>query len=283
VGSLRTFVGDVRDRERLKLACQHTDAVIHAAALKRVDAVVNESVELDKTNVQGTLNVLHAALECGVRKVLFVSSDKAVMPCNVYGATKMLAEAHTVGFNAYSMPRGLACAAVRYGNVFGSTGSILRVWRQAITEGRPLPVTSADMTRFHITQEQAVSFCLTSLMRMVGGEIFVPELPAYRLKDLALAMLSAAKLPTDDWPGKHVALTGLRPGGEKLGEIMLSDEEPGRTLWQEDRYLVMPAHKSWSSNTYRGAALQEDPHLTSEWPARWLTIPQLEKAIEETP
>jgi UDP-N-acetylglucosamine 4,6-dehydratase len=264
---LRWFVGDIRDQDRLKLALQGVDVVIHAAALKRIDAVVNESLELDKTNVRGTVNVLEAALVCGVRKVLVVSSDKAVQPTNAYGCTKMLAECHAVGFNAYSKPRGMSVSCVRYGNVFGSTGSILHIWRQALKEGKPLPMTSPNMTRFHLTLPQAVEFCISSVNRMIGGEIFVPDLPAWRLTDLAEAM------------GGTPQLIGLRPGGEKLAEIMLSEEEPHRTLWQDDRYLVMPAHKSWSSERYRGECLKSDPCLKSDWPARWLTVEQLREEL----
>ena len=268
---LRWFVGDVRDRERLVMACQHVDVVIHAAALKRIDAVVNNSLEVDKTNVQGTINVLHAALEAGVRKVLFISSDKATQPTNAYGCSKMMAECHTIGFNNFSMPRGMACAAVRYGNVFASTGSIVPLWRQMIENGKTLPLTDGRMTRFHLTLPQAVEFCLSSLMRMIGGEIFVPDLPAFRLTDLAEAM------------GGMTHPVGLRPGGEKLAEVMLSEEEPNRTLWQDDRYVIMPAHQNWSSARFRGECLKGDPHLSSDWPSRWLTVAQLKNVLEATP
>jgi UDP-N-acetylglucosamine 4,6-dehydratase len=268
---LRWFVGDVRDEARLRIACQGVDAVIHAAALKRIDAVVNESTELDKTNVQGTVNLLNAAMDCGVRKVLFISSDKACQPTNAYGCTKMLAECHATGFNSYSMPRGMACSAVRYGNVFGSTGSIVTIWRKALAEKRPLPLTDYRMTRFHLTLPQAVEFCLSSLMRMKGGEIFVPDLPAFRLMDLADAMEG------------RTAITGLRPGGEKLAEQMLSEEEPGRTLWQDDRYLIRPAYQTWNSSVFLGTPLTKDPHLRSDWPNRWLTVAQLKQILQETP
>lgn len=268
---LRWFVGDVRDQARLRVAFEHVDAVIHAAALKRIDAVVNNSLEVDKTNVQGTVHVLQAAMEAGVRKVLFISSDKACMPTNAYGASKAMAEWHTIGFNNFSMPKGLACAAVRYGNVFASTGSIVHIWRKALADGQPLPLTHHDMTRFHLTLPQAVDFCLSSLMRMTGGEIFVPELPAFRLRDLATAM------------GGQTEIVGLRPGGEKLAEVMLSEEEPRRTLWQDDRYLIMPTHQNWSSSRYRGECLKHDPHLTSSWPDRWLSVPALKSILEATP
>jgi len=268
---LRWFVGDVRDRERLKVAFHHVDAVIHAAALKRIDAVINNSLEVDKTNVQGTVNVLQAAMESGVRKVLFISSDKACMPSNAYGVSKAMAEWHTIGFNNFSMPKGMACAAVRYGNVFASTGSIVHIWRQALKDGKKLPLTHADMTRFHLTLPQAVEFCLTSLMRMTGGEIFVPDLPAFRLRDLAEAM------------GGQTEPMGLRPGGEKLAEIMLSEEEPRRTLWQDDRYLIMPTHQNWSSSRFRGEGLKQNPHLSSDWPDRWMPVSALKTLLEMTP
>lgn len=280
--SLRTFVGDVRDQSRLMFACKGVDAVIHAAALKRIDAVVNESLELDKTNVQGTVNVLRAALECGVRKVLFISSDKAAEPCNAYGASKMMAECHAIGFNQYSIPQGMAVSAVRYGNVFASTGSIFHIWRKAIEERKPLALTDINMTRFHISIQQAVELCLTSLQRMVGGEIFIPDLPAYRLRDLAVACLEYWEIVEEKATiNDHIVYVGLRPGGEKLAEIMLSQEEPGRTLWQDDRYLVMPAHRSWSASPYRGVKLEQDPRLISSWPDRWLTVNQLKKIVEE--
>ncbi len=275
--SLRTFVGDIRDTSRLIYACRGVDAVIHAAALKRIDAVVNESIELDKTNVQGTRNVLEASLQAGVRKVLFISSDKAAEPCNAYGASKMMAECHAIGFNAYCIPQGMAVAAVRYGNVFASTGSIYHIWKKCIEGDKPLPITDPNMTRFHISIDQAVEFCLTSLQRMIGGEIFVPDLPALRLKDLAKAMLHDTGKDMD-----RVHIVGLRPGGEKLAEIMLSQEEPGRTVWQRDRYLVTPAHRSWSASPYEGKPVIGDPHLRSDWPSRWLTVDQLRKIVEET-
>lgn len=280
--SLRTFVGDVRDISRMIFACKGVDVVIHAAALKRIDAVVNESIELQKTNIDGTVNVLKASLECGVRKVLFISSDKAAEPCNAYGASKMMAECHAIGFNAYSIPQGMAVSAVRYGNVFASTGSIYHIWKKSIQEGKKLGITDHEMTRFHISMSQAVQLCLTSIQRMVGGEVFIPDLPAYRLRDLATAMLEVCGvLKEDDHTNNHLEWFGLRPGGEKLAEIMLSQEEPGRTLWQDDRYVVMPAHRSWSASPYRGDKLDRDPKLISNWPERWLTVDQLKGIIKE--
>lgn len=280
--SLRTFVGDIRDPQRMLYACRNVDVVIHAAALKRIDAVVNESLELDKTNIRGTVNVLEAAMECGVRKVLFVSSDKAAEPCNAYGCSKMMAECHAVGYNAYSIPRGMAVSVVRYGNVFASTGSIFHVWRQCLDQKKLLLLTDPRMTRFHITMNQAVEFCLTSIQRMIGGDIFVPDLPAYQLYDLAVAFLEHFGIVKEQEPiSDYINCIGLRPGGEKLAETMLSQEEPGRTLWQEDRYVVMPAHRSWSASPYSGEPLRDNPQLISSNESRWLTVKQLKSVIQE--
>lgn len=272
---IRWLIGDVRDQERLRSACYGVDVVIHAAALKRIDAIINESVELEKTNIIGTSNVLQAAMESGVRKVLVVSSDKAVHPANAYGTSKMMAECHAVGFNAYSMPRGMAASVVRYGNVAKSTGSIYHIWKRCLENRQRLPITDFLMTRFHITLEQAVEFCISSLQRMQGGEIFVPDLPAYKLVDVGVAMLENAERSTN-WV-EHFQPIGLRPGGEKLHERMLSDEEPLRTLWQGDRYVVTPSTRTWSSSPYRGTALTEDPELVSSAERRWMTVDQLKK------
>jgi UDP-N-acetylglucosamine 4,6-dehydratase len=211
-----------------------------------------------------------------VRKILFISSDKAAEPCNAYGASKMMAECHAIGFNTYSIPQGMAVSAVRYGNVFASTGSIYHIWKKCIDEGKPLPITHQDMTRFHISILQAVDFCLTSLQRMIGGEIFIPDLPSYRLRDLAEAMLGVGV-----GVNGNATLTGLRPGGEKMHETMLSQEEPWRTLWQDDRYVVMPAYRSWSASPYAGKQLGKDPHLISSCPDRWLTVGQLKQIVDE--
>lgn len=270
--ALRCFVGDVRDADRLRHACRGVDAVIHAAALKRVDAVTNEPSELLKTNVEGTRHVLDAACDAGVRKLVLVSSDKAVMPTNAYGASKQQAEWLTIGFNTYSVPRGMRCAVVRYGNVLGSTGSVVPVWRAQLGRGEPIHVTDARMTRFSLTCAEAVRFVLTSLQRMQGGEIFVPILPSYRLVDLAQAL-------APDLPYRAI---GLRPGGEKLHERLLSDEEPSRTVLQAGRYVVMPAHRSWSADPYEGTAI--DPHWRYESCAvTHLTVSELTAMLAHMP
>jgi UDP-N-acetylglucosamine 4,6-dehydratase len=278
---LRWFVGDIRDRQRLTHAFKDVDIVLHCAALKRVDAVVNDSRELDKTNVGGTINVLEAALDCGVRKVMFISSDKATMACNAYGMSKAMAECHTIGFNAYSMPRGMACSAVRYGNCWASTGSVVPTWRAILAKGQSLPLTDPLMTRFHLTLSDAVEFVLSSVHRMKGGEILVPPLPAYRLHDLAAAVLKQAGVADYEHWHRHVTITGLRPGGEKIHEKLLSDEEPLRTLWDRDRYLIMPAHRTWSANPYAGDPVDRTLRVSSDDPSRWISVDELAKLVDE--
>lgn len=264
---LRWFVGDVRDIDRLRMAFQGVDVIVHAAALKRIDAVINESIELDRTNVTGTVNVLRAALECGVRKVIFISSDKSCHPTNAYGVSKAMAEHHAIGFNAYSVPRGMSVSVARWGNCFASTGSIYHIWKAALARGETLKLTHPSMTRFHIQLDDAVEFCMTSIRRMYGGEIYLPDMPSYRLVDLAEAM------------GGKTELIGLRQGGEKLQEQLVSDEETSRMLWQHDRYMVMPSVRTWSASPYAGEAVPVGTRLMSDDSARWLTVDDLKREV----
>lgn len=239
--NVRFFLGDVRDEQRLVEVFSGCDHVVHTAALKRVDRTAQDPEEVLKTNVLGTANVLRAALRAGIKKVLFISSDKAVMPTNFYGTTKQLGEQLTVSWNMYSYPKGMIAACVRYGNVIGSRGSVLEVWSDARRRRKQIMLTHENMTRFVITIEEAVEFVLTSLERMQGGEVFVPRLPSVRLSHIA-HMFS-----------ESVQVIGLRPGGEKLHERLLSDEEPQRTLWQDDRFVVTPWSVPWTTLRFRGA------------------------------
>jgi UDP-N-acetylglucosamine 4,6-dehydratase len=227
-------LGDVRDIERLNLAFYGVDVVIHTAALKRVDAVAGDPVEVYKTNVQGTWNVLQAALSNGVPKVLFISSDKACHPINAYGASKFAAESLVVSFNQYGYPQGTWASVVRYGNVLGSRGSVIHVWRDQLARGKALTVTSPEMTRFIITLPQAVALVHATIDRMEGGEVFVPRLPAARMIDLAAAI---ADPPYN--------ITGLRPGGEKLHEILLTEEEADRSRDAGFISLITPHLHPW--------------------------------------
>jgi UDP-N-acetylglucosamine 4,6-dehydratase len=224
------MLGDVRDIARLKLAFYSVDTVIHAAALKRVDATANDPLELYKTNVQGTANVLQAALAAGVRKTLLISSDKACLPANAYGASKFMAEQLAVNFNVYGAPRGCVSSVVRYGNVLGSRGSVVHVWRG---QGDRLTLTEPGMTRFILTMEQAVGIIDSAVDAMEGGEVFVPyRLPAARMEDLAQAVCA----------GAEYIYGGLRPGGEKMHELLLSEEESTRTV---EPGVLLPHQSTW--------------------------------------
>jgi UDP-N-acetylglucosamine 4,6-dehydratase len=228
------MLGDVRDISRLKLAFYDVDTVVHAAALKRVDATANDPLELYKTNVMGTANVLQAALAECVQRTLLISSDKACLPANAYGASKFMAEQLAVNFNVYGAPRGVVSSVVRYGNVLGSRGSVVHVWRG---QGDVLTLSEPGMTRFIVTLEQAVAFVDTALDVMEGGEVFVPyKLPAARIEDLAWAVCSGAEF----------VYGGLRPGGEKMHELLLSAEESIRTV---EPGILLPHQSTWRSKS----------------------------------
>lgn len=206
---LRWFLGDVRDLERLKLACRDVQVIVHAAALKQVPALEYNPTEAVKTNILGSMNVATAALECGVERVLAVSTDKAVQAINLYGATKACMERLLLAMNAHAGP---AFAIVRYGNVAGSRGSVIPLWQQQAAQGRPLTLTSGEMTRFWITLPQAVAFVEQALSVMTGGELFVPKMPSVRMAEVARCF-------SDAWD-----ITGLRPG-EKIHETVIAPHE----------------------------------------------------------
>ncbi len=231
--NIRACLGDVRDADRLRMAFRGADVVIHAAALKRVDAVAMHADETVKTNIIGTMNVCRAAMDCGVPRVLLISSDKAVMPTNSYGASKQMAEWVATGFNTYSVPAGTRIATIRYGNVLGSRGSVIHLWRKALREGRRLPLTAPDATRFVITMDHAIECIDEALAVMQGGEVFVPRLPWCYVTEIAKAM------------GGEVEVVGLRAGGEKIHESLLSTEERHRCSETGRSWVVLPHVRSW--------------------------------------
>lgn len=227
------FIGDVRDGARLKSAMQNIDFVVHAAALKQVPAAEYNPLECIKTNIHGAQNIIDAALECNVNKVIVLSTDKAANPINLYGATKLVSDKLFVAANNISTSTNTTFSVVRYGNVVGSRGSVIPYFKKLIENGAEyLPITDARMTRFWITLSQGVNFVLSSFARMHGGEIFVPKIPSIRTIDLAKAM--APYLPT--------RIVGVRPG-EKLHEIMCPSDESHRTLEFSDHYVVCPTIK----------------------------------------
>lgn len=270
---LRFFLGDVRDHERLTQAFTGCDTVIHAAALKRVDSVAYNPMEVRKTNIQGSANVLSAAMATEIARVVMVSSDKACEPTNIYGVTKAAMEHEAVAFNALSVPRGLRVACVRYGNVLGSRGSVVHIWRKAAAEGKPLPLTSTQMTRFWLTVDTATSIIEDALERMRGGEIFVPRIPAMALTDLAEAISPAADLK----------ITGLRPGGEKLHETLITTDEAPRTVSIHDGLMaVTPYLHPWRTQGWEGLRPPIASPFTSEF-AEKLSVEEMHLMLKDLP
>lgn len=228
---MRYFIGDVRDRDRLTQAMRGIDFVVHAAALKQVPAAEYNPTECIRTNVNGAENVIHAALEHGINKVIALSTDKAASPANLYGATKLLSDKLFVAANNIAGGSMTRFAVVRYGNVVGSRGSVVPYFNKLILEGASeLPITDIRMTRFWIRLQEGVDFVIQSFGRMYGGELFVPKIPSLRIADLAKAM-------APDLPQKEI---GIRPG-EKLHELMVSRDDSLHTLEFSDHYVICPA------------------------------------------
>ncbi|RAU42997.1 UDP-N-acetylglucosamine 4,6-dehydratase (inverting) [Pseudomonas sp. RIT411] len=228
---MRYFLGDVRDEQRLQQAMRGIDLVIHAAALKQVPAAEYNPTECIRTNVNGAENIIAAALQNGVKKVIALSTDKAASPINLYGATKLLSDKLFVAANNIAGSRDTSFAVVRYGNVVGSRGSVLPLFRKLIAKGaEDLPITDARMTRFWITLDEGVDFVMRSFERMQGGELFVPKIPSARIVDLATAL-------APDLPQRQV---GIRPG-EKLHEMMISRDDSPHTLEFARHYVIAPA------------------------------------------
>lgn len=249
---MRYFIGDVRDPERLIRAMHGVDYVIHAAALKQVPAAEYNPTECIKTNINGAENVINAAIDCNVDKVIALSTDKAANPVNLYGATKLASDKLFVAANNMvggSKPR---FSVVRYGNVVGSRGSVVPYFQQLINQGSDhLPVTHAQMTRFWITLQQGVDFVLKNFERMLGGEIFVPKIPSIKIVDLAKAM--APELP--------INIIGIRPG-EKLHEMMCPGDMSYHTYEFTDHFVIAPAIKFFHrSNDFSSNALNEQGQL----------------------
>lgn len=227
---MRYFIGDVRDKDRITLAMQGVDFVIHAAALKQVPAAEYNPMECIKTNINGAENVIHASLRNGVQKVIALSTDKAANPINLYGATKLASDKLFVAANNIAGEQDTCFSVVRYGNVVGSRGSVVPFFRKLIQEGaQSLPITHPDMTRFWITLDQGVQFVHDNFQRMHGGEIFVPKIPSLRIIDLAKAM----------GPDLIQQVVGIRPG-EKLHEIMVPADDSYHTYEFDDHFVIAP-------------------------------------------
>ena len=228
-GCIRYFIGDVRDRDRLFRAFDAVDIVIHAAALKQVPTAEYNPIEAVKTNILGAANVIDAAIDRNVEKVIALSTDKAANPINLYGATKLCADKLFCAANSYSGYHSTRFSVVRYGNVIGSRGSVIPLFLKLRKNGS-LPITDPRMTRFWLTLEQGVDFVLANLARMKGGEIFVPKIPSMKLMDLAETIA----------PDCKIEMTGIRPG-EKLHEVMITKDDAHHTLEYGDHYVILPS------------------------------------------
>ena len=266
--SLRYFIGDVRDPQRLIRAFDGVTVVVHAAALKQVPACEYNPFEAIQTNIMGGRNVIDAAIDCGVKKVVALSTDKAVSPVNLYGATKLCAEKMFVQANAYAGGRETRFSCARYGNVVGSRGSVIPVFVEQRKRGK-ITITDKRMTRFWMTIDQGVRFVVNSIEVMHGGEIFVPKIPSMKLVDLAETIA----------PGCEVEFIGIRPG-EKLHEALVSEDEARNTVELPDMFVIQPAHPWWQKENWVNAKpLPEGFHYTSDSNSRWLTNRELEELI----
>lgn len=270
---MRYFIGDVRDEARLRRAFEGVDYVIHAAALKQVPACEYNPNEAIKTNIHGAMNVIEAALDTGVKRVVALSTDKAVNPVNLYGGTKLVSDKLFIAANAYSGQRDTRFAIVRYGNVAGSRGSVIPFFRSLVESGeRELPITDFEMTRFWITLEQGVQLVIKALGESKGGETFIAKIPSFKITDLAKAILPDCVL-------KEV---GIREG-EKLHEVMITKEDSLYTYEYDQHFIVYP-HMSWwtENNAIQGgrpvAHGFEYSSGTNSW---WLTVEQLRALLPD--
>lgn len=267
---LRFLIGDVRDAQRLQRACEGVDLIIHAAAMKQVPACEYNPIEAIRTNIDGAINVIEAGLNLRIPKIIALSSDKAVHPVNLYGATKLCAEKLFVQANSYAgLSRKTSFAVVRYGNVVASRGSVIPLFKEQIARGEPLTLTDERMTRFWITLEQAVDFVVASVGMMKGGEIFVPKIPSMKIVDLVQAF---------DYPN-NIKVIGIRPG-EKIDEFLITKEEGPRTRELQDRYIIEPEFPWWTEHAIkRGSRVNEGFSYDSRNNKKWLTIKEMKKLI----
>jgi UDP-N-acetylglucosamine 4,6-dehydratase len=268
---LRFFIGDIRDLPRLERAMHGVDHVVHAAALKQVDTAEYNPSEYVATNINGSQNVIDAAINAGVQRVVALSTDKASSPINLYGATKLVADKLFIAGNHYAATHPTRFSVVRYGNVMGSRGSVVPLFRRLNAEGRSLPITDKRMTRFWISLDAAVQFVVDSFDVMQGGELFVPRIPSMRILDLVEAV--APDAPTHEM--------GMRPG-EKLHEEMIAADDSRRTLRFPDRYVVQPVVASWGYRTPAGGErVQDGFNYRSDNNDLWLEVDEMSALLEE--
>jgi len=270
---IKYFIGDVRDRERLYRVTYGMDFIVHAAAMKQVPTAEYNPFEVVKTNINGAQNVIEAALENGIKRVVALSTDKACSPINLYGATKLTSDKLFAAANHWQGSHQVAFSVVRYGNVVGSRGSVIPFFIKKKAEG-VLPITHESMTRFWITLEQGVEFVLNCLQQMHGGELFVPKIPSMNIMDLAKAIAPEAK----------TEIIGIRPG-EKIHEVMISSDDALNTLEFESHYVIQPAHPWWDNLKYikikGGKEVENDFVYSSDNNSDWLSVDKLKQYIAE--
>ena len=267
---LRFFIGDVRDKNRLYRAFAGVDYVVHAAALKQVPACEYNPFEAIKTNILGAQNIIEAAIDCGIRRVVALSTDKAANPVNLYGATKLCSDKLFISGNSYAGSQDTRFCVVRYGNVIGSRGSVIPLFKK-MRESGVITITDARMTRFWITLEQGIKLVLNSMDRMQGGEIFVPKIPSMKVTDLAKAVA----------PNCRHEYIGIRPG-EKLHEVMIPEDDARNTIEMDNFYIIKPEFPWWGRNNWSGGKpVPNDFRYASDTNDRWLTVDELRKMAGE--
>lgn len=271
--TLRFFIGDVRDAERLKRACEDVDIIVHAAALKQVPTAEYNPIECIKTNIFGAENVIKAALDSKVQRVVALSTDKAAAPINLYGATKLCSDKLFVAANNMKGERNLTFSVVRYGNVMGSRGSVIPFFMKKRFEGI-LPITHESMTRFNITLQQAVDLVIFAIKFSWGGEIFVPKIPSYKITELAKAIAKDSK----------INIVGIRPG-EKLHEEMVTENDSYNTLEFDKYFVILPANPVWNvndfMNQFHGKKVEPGFKYNSGTNKEWLSVSDIRKLIKQ--
>jgi UDP-N-acetylglucosamine 4,6-dehydratase/5-epimerase len=268
---LRFFIGDVRDKERLKRACEGIDVLVHAAALKHVPIAEYNPFECINTNVMGAENVIHAALDCGIKKVVALSTDKACAPINLYGASKLCSDKLFIAANNMKGSRELALSVVRYGNVLGSRGSVVPFFLNKRFDG-VLPITHESMTRFNISLEEGVEMVLYAIEKAWGGELFVPKIPSYRILDVAKAIAPSAKME----------VVGVRPG-EKIHEEMISETDSSNTFDCGKYFVINPCNTQfdlaeWVKH-FGATKVPEGFNYNSGTNTEWLSIDDIREQI----
>lgn len=271
---LRFFIGDVRDKDRLKRACEGVDIIIHAAAIKQVDTAEYNPTECIRTNIDGAENVIHGALECGVSDVIALSTDKACAPINLYGATKLVSDKLFMAANNIKGSKNIKFSVVRYGNVMGSRGSVIPLFKEMQQTGS-IPITHEDMTRFNISLDAGVEMVLWAVKNHLGGEIFVPKIPSYKILDVAAAVA----------PDCETRIVGIRPG-EKLHEEMITDTDSLSTIDLGPYYAILPSvsfvhsHDEYMSH-HNAKRVPFGFRYSSESNDQWETVSSLKALIAQ--